>query len=179
MNKLIMIGVSALLSAGCTYQPSHQRLMPASESGNTKSVIKSCESMLSYEEKRNLLAAIPEESEICTEVAIQAVEQARRAAMTAYNCGQKETYEYARVLGKRFTLARHGLGGNIELSLDAADKALQNNCIDAADEIYRSAISTTIRILKPYDPILAGSLNDRAKIGVDDVRAARGKTSKN
>lgn len=50
--------------------------------------------------------------------------------------------------------------------LTLADAALKANCLDMADEIYREVIST-------YTGSRFAAFRERAKLGVDDVRAKR------
>jgi hypothetical protein len=54
------------------------------------------------------------------------------------------------------------------LAFALADGALKNGCLDAADHAYR-------RIISYYTGSAYSGIRDRAKLGVDDVRAARGR----
>ncbi len=54
------------------------------------------------------------------------------------------------------------------LAFALADGALKNGCLDAADQAYR-------RIISFYTGSAYSGIRDRAKLGVDDVRAGRGR----
>jgi hypothetical protein len=60
--------------------------------------------------------------------------------------------------------------GSIErhtsLAFGLADAALESGCLDVADQAYR-------RIITYYTGSAYAGLRDRAKLGIDDVRAAR------
>lgn len=59
----------------------------------------------------------------------------------------------------------------ISQNLAFADAALEMRCLDLADETYRGVIAT-------YTGTLWSSARQRAQIGVDDVRAARGRSAR-
>lgn len=54
------------------------------------------------------------------------------------------------------------------LAFALADGALRNGCLDVADQAYR-------RIISFYTGSVYSGIRDRAKLGVDDVRAERGR----
>jgi len=53
-----------------------------------------------------------------------------------------------------------------DLTLDIAESALKHDCLDFADKVYRSVIST-------YVGSGYAAHRQRAQIGIDDVRAAK------
>lgn len=55
---------------------------------------------------------------------------------------------------------------HVELAFDYASTALDKGCLDAADDTYR-------RLISFYVGSAYSGIRDRARIGIDDVRAAR------
>ena|SRR3990167_1752444 len=77
---------------------------------------------------------------------------------------QKDSPARPETVGRRFALMANELSA--EMTLHAADLLLRDECLDAADEMYRLVLS------RYTEPELAG-VRDQAKVGIDDVRAAR------
>ncbi len=178
MNKFIVISIAFVLMVGCSQQQHYRRSTSIPKTNTHSSTSKECEMLVPYEEEKRLLAAIPEKNKVCAESTVQAIEQATKAAGVTFSCAQRRTYEFERVLGRKSSSGAIFMKPSLDLYIEIADKALKNNCIDLADKMYRNLIGVYIPILKSYDYALAESLNDRAKIGVDDVRAVRNKISK-
>ena len=94
------------------------------------------------------------------------------APALATDCKAKETqdwtdsYRNSTLLlpSDRFSRAANMLRG--EMMVHTADILMRKGCLDEADELFRLALSR-------YDDPEFEGIRDQAKVGIDDVRAAR------
>lgn len=80
---------------------------------------------------------------------------------------ERMTYQLNLVGGNLAYLAREAKGRHQDLAFGYADTALGKGCLDTADSVYRSLINF-------YTGAAYSGIRDRARVGIDDVRAKRG-----
>lgn len=89
---------------------------------------------------------------------------------TPINCESNDLW-YSWELSKAFVKLDNSLDHarfTASMNFEIADSALKNGCLDFADKAYREII--VIYIGTAY-----AAYRDRARIGIDDIRAARAK----